>query len=300
MIPPPSGSLERRSSRARIRARTLLVFAPACIALALSTIPAIAFGQGESSPEMMTEIWMSGTGVALWRRVPQDRRLARPQEDDQFAQSMLKVAQQRLDRGDRETAGWLARCAHGLSDGRIGPEGWTENLINGIDSRTCAAVASVTARRNPLPEGTVWPPIYVEFHSPASIPKNEGETARVEEPDLKTVPAVTEDNVDSIPSGEIGPSPTAGTPNESITEPIAIGLISFAAGAVFCVSLCAIWRLAPHRSAHPRRAESPSKVVQETAEPTVQVAEKRDNSSWVVEDFYNQNVELYGQLAQGG
>lgn len=300
MIPPRPGSIERRSSRLRICAHTLLTFVPICIALALSGTPAIAIAQGEHPREMMTEIWMTGTGVALWRRVPQDRRLVQPLDDDQFARSMLKVAQQRLDRGDQKTAKWLARCAHGLSDGRIGPERSTENLQNGISSRTCAAVASVTARHTPLPDGAVWPPIYVEVHSPVSSPKDEAEAGDAEEPDLQVVPAVAEDNVDSMRSGEFGRSPRAGTPDESTAEPITIGVISFAAGAVFCVSLCAILRFVPSRLTTVRRVELPSKMERETAEPTVEAAEVQDNSSWVVEDFYNKNVELYGQLAQGG
>lgn len=274
------------------------MFVPACIALALSGTPVIAFGQGECPDEMMTEIWMTGTGVTLWRRVPQDRGLARPHDDDQFAQSMLKVAQQRLDRGDRETAKWLTRCAHGLSDGRISLERSSENLLKGVDSWTHAPVASVTARPNPLPDGTVWPPIYVEVHSPASIPEDEVETAPTEEPDAKVDPAVTDGDVDSMRSDEIGPSLIAGTPGKSTAEPITIGLISFVAGAVFCVSLCAMLRFATPRLVYPHRAELPGKMTQETTEPAVPVAEERDNSSWVVEDFYNRNVELYGQLAQ--
>ncbi len=276
------------------------MFVPACIALTLSGTPVIAFGQGECPDEMMTEIWMTGTGVTLWRRVPQDRGLARPHDDDQFAQSMLKVAQQRLDRGDQETATWLARCAHGLSEGRIAPERSTENLQHGIDSRTCVMVAPVTARHNPLPDGAVWPPIYVEVHSPALIPEDEVETGDAEEPGLQVVPAVAEDNIDPMRSGKTGPSPRTTTPDESNTGPITIGVISFAAGAVFCVSLCAILRFVPSRSTCNHRVELPSKMEREATEPTVEAAEVQDNSSWVVEDFYSRNVELYGQLAQGG
>jgi hypothetical protein len=295
---------------------------------------------------MMTEIWMSGTGVELSRRVPQDRRLVHPDDNDQFAKSMLRISRQRLDQGDQETAQWLVRCAHDLTDGRIGPE-WSDDIPQDhFDSETGARVASVTAFANQLRDGAVWPPLHAEACLPvslATIPENEPKTDGSEESALQVLPsqdskdefrregeassetpvqerlgsslalsvhqteldratvsAVTEDNVDSTYRGGIGPNQRATVLVESTAEPTIVAVISFAAGAVFCVSLCAMLRLVPSRSTSTRRDELPSQVERQTPEPTIQAAEIQDNSSWVVEEFYSKNVELYGQLAQMG
>jgi len=319
---------------------------PALIAIALSATSAIALGQGVRPHGMMTEIWMSGTGLELSRRVPQDRRLIHPDDNDQFAKSMLRLSQQHLDQGDQETAQWLIRCAHDLTNGRIGPEWSADILQSDFDSGTGARVAPVTAFANPVRDGVVWPPLHAEAFppvSPAPIPVDESKAEGLAEPlvhvlpfqdsngesrrkdeapaetpvqeqlgsslvlsahhteiDSATVPAVTENSVKSFSSDEVRLSRISATPGESTAGLIIVAVISFAAGAVFCVSLCAMLRLVPSRSTSTRRVEMPSQVERRTPERAIQTAETQDSSNWVVEEFYNKNVELYGQLAQTG
>jgi hypothetical protein len=87
---------------------------------------------------------------------------------------------------------------------------------------------------------------------------------------------------------------------ESNESSIVIAVVSFVAGTAFCALLCLVLCVVPFRLRLDRRVEPSSRVDCETPAPTVQPAGLEENENWIVEAFYNQNVELYGQMAQSG
>ena len=339
MIRLRSGSITGRTSRLYGAAQMLLACVPILIAATRFSAPAIVFGQDVRPLETKTEIWISGEDVALWRHVPKDRELVHPDDEDQFARSLLTVAQQRFDEGDEETAKWLVHWAQWLTDGRIGTVEFVElrsNVSEQPDSYIVPAVAEdniesttfgETREAGALP--TTETPLatsapdnqsakdHGETDVDGQIPKAEyqGESeSRAGPRDLTLETDASSKTASTTPADIVGRQVPLAAPDRLATggadsfhgssadrsteESFVVGVVGFAAGAVFCAALCTILCFAPFRSEVDRRTVSPSRVECETPAPTVQPAEIRDNNNWIVEEFYNQNDELYGQMAQ--
>ena len=337
MIRPRSGSITGISSRLSALAQTLLTCAPILIVAMQVNAPAMVFGQGSRGQETKTEIWISGEDVALWRQVPQDRAHVQPDDEDQFARSMLTIAQQRFDEGDEETAKWLVQWAQWLTDGRIGSVEFVElrsDVSEPSDSHIVRAVAEGSVESIPCGETREARAVPATYAPPAtSTPDNQSakdhcgsdvdgqipiadyevESESGASPRDLTLETDASSKTASTTSADIverqvafaAPDrlPTGGTdsfhdsaPVRSAEESLVVGVVGFAAGAVFCAALCTILCFAPFRLMVDRRTVSPNKVERETPAPIVQPAEIRDNNNWIVEEFYNQNVELYGQM----
>jgi len=333
------GSITRRTSRLCCAAQTLLACVPILIAATRFSAPAIVFGQDTRPHETKTEIWISGEDVALWRHVPRDRELVHPDDEDQFARSLLTVAQQRFDEGDEETAKWLVHWAQWLTDGRIGTVEFVElrpDVSEQSDSHIMPAVAerniesttsgetreagALPATEAPSATSTPGNQDAEKHHDPdvvGQIPdtKYQVEAESPASPrDLTLETDASSKTASATPADIVGRQvalaapdrlPTGGTdsfhdsaPVRPAEESLVVAVVGFAAGAVFCAALCTILCFAPFRLMVDRRTVSPSSVECETPVPTVQPAEIRDNNNWIVEEFYNQNVELYGQMAQ--
>ncbi len=336
MIRLRSGSITRRTSRLYCAAQTLLACVLFLVVATRFGAPAIVFGQGPRPQEMKTEIWISGADVALWRHVPKDRELVHQDDEDQFARSLLTVAQQRFDEGDEETAKWLVHWAQWLTDGRIGTVEFVElqpDVSEPSDSHIVPTVA----------EGSVESTTFGETREAGALPATEaafapdnqsardhdetdvdgqipiaeyqGESeSRASPRDLTPEAGASAMRVSTSPADIVGRQVALAAPDRLATdgadsfhdsaaarsteESLVVGVVGFAAGAVFCAALCTILCFAPFRLMVDRRTVSPSRVECETPAPTVQPAEIRDNNNWIVEEFYNQNVELYGQMAQ--
>lgn len=97
----------------------LCVTAWTLVSIGISESVTVAWGQGERSHTVVTEIWMSGEDLAVTRRIPQDRRSAQHSYND-VARSMVNIAESRYRDRDEETAEWLHQWARKLTDGRIG------------------------------------------------------------------------------------------------------------------------------------------------------------------------------------
>jgi hypothetical protein len=106
--------------------------------------PTVAWAQW-NAPAMTTEIWMSSGDVALCRR----SRANYPQADadnEQFARSMLTVAEKHLAHGDKATAKWLTEWAQRLTNDRANAEDWTATRRDAAGLDIGVAVASRTVR----------------------------------------------------------------------------------------------------------------------------------------------------------
>ncbi len=295
------------------------------IAAASFSAPSIALGQGNPSQDTQAEIWMSGNDVALWRHVPRDRTWANPDDDDRFARTMMETAQRRLDDGDRETAEWLVQSAWRLTNGRVGAEGLREVRRPEIDPKSSTTAPLEAARPHlladppgrPLPNAEVRPPA-----SPTSVVENPLREDACEAPGSHAAAAVAQGNIESTrpdETWESGVRPAGhhvalavpdgnhprradpihrAPPVEPTVEPVTIALVSFAAGTMFCASLCMILYLGPLRGSLDRRSALPPREKRDSSAPAVASAAARRKGGWIVEEFYDSNVDLYGKLAQ--
>ena len=337
MIRLRSGSITGSTSRRYYAAQMLLACALFLIAATRFSAPAIVFGQDVRPQETNTEIWISGEDVALWRHVPKDREQVHPDDEDEFARSLLTVAQQRFDEGDEKTAKWLVHWAQWLTDGRIGTVEFVElrpDVSEPSDSHIVPAFVEANVESTPsgdtreagalpateAPLATSTPNSqsardHDETDVVGQIPdtKYQVEAESDASPrDLTLETDASSKTASAAPADIVGRQvalaaqdrlPTGGTdsfhdsaPVRSAEESLVVGVVGFAAGAVFCAALCTILCFAPFRLMVDRRTVSPNKVERETPAPIVQPAEIRDNNNWIVEEFYNQNVELYGQM----
>ena len=131
---------------------------------------------GQRPQSTTTEIWMSGSGVTLWRHVPQRRGLDHA-GDAEFARSMFEVARRHYTKGDRDTAEWLAQHAQQLLNDRIGAAAFTE--FRGFGK----TVAAEPAEANLLADRPGSPRVPTAFYvaaAPSAIRRNESSTVNFE------------------------------------------------------------------------------------------------------------------------